>query len=227
MSTSSIIPPAVEQATTPLSPERLAEIRDREAAATPGPWGTYDDGTGRLDIAADLEETGTGYSCRRSIAQTDEYPIDNDPAHAEWASDQDLEQSQADAEFIAAARTDVPALLAEVNRLSLTPHERLILRFALEMADDAIASNPTDFTDEDTAAMAKLRALSTGPVVAYRNPWQPGVLLCLEHGEGWAGMKTLSVEDLPNGGTCTAGDPANPDDVCGRNVLAPEAGDPR
>jgi hypothetical protein len=115
--------------------------------------------------------------------------------------------------------------LAAAEQLRLTPLERLTLRFALELVDDAIANDPTDITDADRAAMDKLRALSTGPVVAYRNPWRPGVLLCVEHGEGWAGMKPLSVEDLPNGGTCTAGDPADPDDVCGRDVLATEAGE--
>lgn len=116
-----------------------------------------------------------------------------------------------------------PLTLAEVERLRLSAHERLMLRFALEMADDAIASNPIDFTDEDRAAMDKLRALSTGPVVAYRNPWSPGVLLCREHGEGWAGLKPLSPEDLPDGGTCTHGDPADPADACGRDVLSDAA----
>lgn len=101
-----------------LSAEQLAEIRARVEAATPGPWGTYDDGTGRIDIAAGLEETGHGYTCRRSIAQTDDEPIDNDPAHVAWDSDADLDQIEADAAFIAHARTDVPALLAEVDRLT-------------------------------------------------------------------------------------------------------------
>lgn len=217
MSTSSIIPPAVEQATTPLSPERLAEIRARVEGL-------------------DHDRTFNGSTWKSA-------PVDSKsvlPPQQNFVVEDVLKTSDcvirasvavfADeslADFTAHARQDVPALLAEVDRLRLTPHERLILRFALEMADDAIASNPVDFTDEDTAALAKLRALSTGPTVAYRNPWQSGVLLCVEHGEGWAGMKPLSVEDLPNGGTCTAGDPANPDDVCGRNVLAPEAGDPR
>lgn len=142
-----------------------------------------------------------------------------------------------------AAIAEKNAQLADAEQSHLQPHERLILRFALELVDDAIANDSSGFTNEDTAALAKLRALSTGPTVAYRNPWRPGVLLCVEHGEGWAGMKPLSVEDLPNGGTCTAGDPADPDDVCGRDVLAdadeqaerefaveaghaPEAGDP-
>ena len=56
-------------------------------------------------------------------------------------------------------------------------------------------------------------------VVAYRNPDRPGVLLCREHGYAWAGLVPLASEDLPDGGTCTHGDPADPSDVCGRDVL--------
>ena len=179
----------------PLSKERLDAIRAREAAATPGPWCT--DGA--------------------EIYQGDSEGV---PHLAKWIGEtcraDEGDGGKADAAFVAAARSDVPALLAEVDQLRLSPHERLILRFALEMADDAIASNPADFTDEDQAAMDKLRAMATGPVVAYRNPWRPGVLLCREHGEGWAGLKPLAAEDLPDGGTCTYGDPA---DVCGRDVL--------
>jgi hypothetical protein len=63
-----------------------------------------------------------------------------------------------------------------------------------------------------------------GPeVVAYRNPDRPGVLLCREHGDGWWGLTPLTSDDLPKGGTCTYGDPADPDDVCGRDVLIAEA----
>lgn len=58
-----------------------------------------------------------------------------------------------------------------------------------------------------------------GPVVAYRNPDRPSVLLCRQHGRGWAGLTPLTSDDLPDGGTCTYGDPADPNDVCGRDVL--------
>ncbi|RPK76397.1 hypothetical protein EES45_23175 [Streptomyces sp. ADI97-07] len=56
-------------------------------------------------------------------------------------------------------------------------------------------------------------------VVAFRNPDRPGVLLCREHGAGWGGMVPLRSEDLPDGGVCTHGDPAEPSKVCGRDVL--------
>jgi signal transduction histidine kinase len=120
--------------TEPLSEQQLAEIRGRETAATKGPWGTYDDGTGRIDIAADLEDTGHGYTCRRGIAQTDDDPIDNDPTHADWDEDTDLAQSEADAQFIAHARTDVPTLLAEIDRLQAERHT------TNEALDDAVAA---------------------------------------------------------------------------------------
>lgn len=102
---------------TPLTPEREAEIRTAELLATKGPWVMYSDGTGRFDIAADLEDTGHGYRCRRGICQLDTEPIDNDPAHQNWTADEDNEQVRADAEFIIMARPAVPALLAEVERL--------------------------------------------------------------------------------------------------------------
>lgn len=55
--------------------------------------------------------------------------------------------------------------------------------------------------------------------VAYRNPDRPGVLLCREHGDGWWGLIPLTSDDLPDGGICTYGDPADPGDVCGVDVL--------
>ena len=62
-------------------------------------------------------------------------------------------------------------------------------------------------------------------VVAYRNPDRPAVLLCREHGEGWAGLVPLTSDELPDGGMCTHGDPADPSDQCGRDVLIVEAGE--
>jgi hypothetical protein len=98
------------------TPERLEEIRAREGAATKGPWDLYEGG-GYLDIAADLEDTGCGYRARRQIVSFDDEPLDNDPAHAEWDEEDDRQQILADAAFIAHAREDVPALLAEIDRL--------------------------------------------------------------------------------------------------------------
>jgi hypothetical protein len=101
----------------PLSPERLAEIREREQAATSGPWGTYFDRV-VYDVVADLQPTGSGYRCRRQIAELRDEPIDNDPAHRDWTAEEDASQIFHDATFITRAREDVPALLAEVDRLT-------------------------------------------------------------------------------------------------------------
>lgn len=121
--------------TAPLTPEREQEIRARANAATPGPWGIYDDETGLFDIAADLEDTGHGYRCRRYVGQLEAGQIDNDPTHKEWTEEQDRAQVEADAEFVAHAREDVPALLAEVDRLRAELAEARA-RALNEVADD-------------------------------------------------------------------------------------------
>ena len=59
----------------------------------------------------------------------------------------------------------------------------------------------------------------TETIVAYRNFDRPGVLLCRKHGEGWMGLTPLASDDLPEGGVCTYGDPADPTDACGVDVL--------
>lgn len=104
--------------TEPLTDQQLDDIEQRAAAATPGPWGTYTFGGDTLiEVAADLEDTGTGYRARRTICRFDEEPMDNDPAHRDWDAEQDWQQVRADAEFAAHAPEDVAALLAEVRRL--------------------------------------------------------------------------------------------------------------
>ena|GEM_PF-1767710 len=88
--------------TDPLSKEQLAEIAARVAAATPGPWveapcAVQDDevlmfAVGPLDDEGDIDPVAT-VDCE----------VDGDHL--------------ANTVFIASARTDVPALLAEVERL--------------------------------------------------------------------------------------------------------------
>ncbi len=97
-----------------LTPEREAEIAMRDLTATKGPWGLYESGT-MIDVVADLEETGCGYRGRRGIARFEDEPLDNDPTHREWTAEEDWEQVRIDAEFVAHAREDVPALLAELS----------------------------------------------------------------------------------------------------------------
>lgn len=150
------LPPA------PLSPEREAEIRERASAATAGPWGTYhenpqSDGVRLIDIAASLQDTGHGYRCRRYIAQTESGQIDNDRTHRDWGADQDNQQSADDAEFIAHAREDVPALLAEVDRLRARVAE---LERAAGAGRASLANLMRDHEDPGAAAFGALSMLN-------------------------------------------------------------------
>jgi hypothetical protein len=93
----------------PLSEQQLAEIRARAEAATEGPWARADFGhAGEQEPSSTVVHTGT-------FDWNDLNSPDGTSAVA-WMAAWD---SQADdnAAFIAAARSDVPALLAEVNRL--------------------------------------------------------------------------------------------------------------
>lgn len=108
----------------------------------------------------------------------------------------------------------------DVTPQRLSDAERAMLRYAIGCAREDMDDRADEFTADDEAALESLRNLANGPVVAYRNPHRPGVLLCREHGDGWAGLVALHVHDLPDGGTCTHGDPADPGDACGRDVLA-------
>lgn len=82
--------------TAHLTTQQLADITARADAATPGPWCTDD---WEIYQGAEYEpglSMWIGETCRGATT---------------------LEQDRADAEFVAAARSDVPALLAEVRRL--------------------------------------------------------------------------------------------------------------
>ena len=80
--------------TTPLSDERIAEIRAREQAATPGPWWA--------DHRSYRAEHGP------------EYEVCTEGGRGVWTAHC---HRWPDTDFIAAARRDVPALLDEVERL--------------------------------------------------------------------------------------------------------------
>lgn len=86
----------------------LDAVEARVNAATPGPWGV---GNG-TNVVRGLEVTGCGsYTCIQSVAE-----IDDD--RCDWDRDEAVEVDQEDdADFIAAARQDVPRLVAEVRRL--------------------------------------------------------------------------------------------------------------
>lgn len=99
--TADVLPMPVGPEPLALSVERLNEITARAEAATAGPWCT------------DSWE----------IYQGTEYQ----PGISQWIGEtcrgtSSPEQDRADAEFVAAARADVPALVAEVRRLLAERH---------------------------------------------------------------------------------------------------------
>lgn len=82
--------------------DRLAEIEGRAGAATPGPWGVN-------------SEVGSNELCNYTVygipgVASATWTGDDSPAFAHCEG-----MSRADAEFIAAARTDVPALVAALR----------------------------------------------------------------------------------------------------------------
>lgn len=84
--------------------ERLEEIRKRAAAATPGPW--VDDIT-EINQHWEMRDASGG----KTIVGLEECGSAYNPWHR-------LVLEASDREFIAAARSDIPWLLAEVERLS-------------------------------------------------------------------------------------------------------------
>lgn len=89
-----------------MNDERLAEIRAREQAATPGPW----------LIEPQDGSVWEAYSPQRQIAHCQSKP--GVGMMHKWA------EIRANAEFIADARGDIPALLDEIVRLR-AENERL------------------------------------------------------------------------------------------------------
>lgn len=90
---------------TGMTPERLAEIRTRAEAATPGPWEAEDYSTDPGDEGSCITAGEPGTMRQRAVAYAIDYP---------WTTP---ESCAADATFIAAARTVVPELVTEVERL--------------------------------------------------------------------------------------------------------------
>lgn len=92
---------------TPLTELELNAIAARAAAATPGPWRNHDTHLGQYGYAATvLSGKGNDTDLRAWLPSMSQKPWDE--ARNVWA----------DAAFVAAAREDVPALLAEIARLN-------------------------------------------------------------------------------------------------------------
>lgn len=135
--------------TAPMDPKRLAEIRTRVDAATPGPW-------------------------RGDTGQHPPYPqVIRAPVPVNAMTDvvATVTRFQGDQAFIAHTRTDIPDLLAEVERLRGPPHRSSIQRLARHLAAAALeryfgprsmygarsdaVELVAEFTSSDAVAMVK------------------------------------------------------------------------
>jgi hypothetical protein len=86
-----------------ITEEELAAIKQRAERATPGPWFVAEELAGRADITTDPSGQWPGFRSPH-VCVTD-------------GPEGDRACRVNDAEFIAAAREDVPALVAEIERL--------------------------------------------------------------------------------------------------------------
>lgn len=99
------------------NPLDLDAIETRANAATNGPWGHHE-GDDYADVAANYQATGRGsYTCLQQVARIEADWHFDDPQHADCEDEDAATQAHADAAFVSAARTDVPALVAEIRRL--------------------------------------------------------------------------------------------------------------
>ena len=110
----------------PMTPERLAEIRARVEAATEGPWEADND-------------------CDPGVWGPEHIIVGHYAAHDDMDTSMWEDGSESDREFIAAARTDVGDLLAEVER-----------------AREALAAEPTDAEVEAGALREAANAWTQG-----------------------------------------------------------------
>ena len=115
--------------TTPMTEERLDAIQARVDGATGGPWGCYGDGAHEVFDAGEYSDGDRGEVVAAVIDKL------------------------SDAVFIAEAREDIPALLAEVDQLRarLTVDEDMVERAARAMCDIEAQADQAmwDKLDED------------------------------------------------------------------------------
>lgn len=93
--------------------EELKQIKARVEAATPGPWVLHTDSS-RPDVCAGITDSAGNYSGPKSGFMGEGHLFEFDKYGPSWGQEYD---NCADAEFVAHARQDVPALIAEVERL--------------------------------------------------------------------------------------------------------------
>ena len=97
-----------------MTDQELAEIEAREKAATPGPWKwdpTWGGGaaTKKISISPNrILETAMAQCVNHIVIEETQTRTD----HFDWKA-----HTKEDAKFIAHARQDIPALIAEIKRL--------------------------------------------------------------------------------------------------------------
>ncbi|MET8694792.1 hypothetical protein ABZV65_19865 [Streptomyces bauhiniae] len=159
---------------TPMTPERLAEIAARANAATRGPWCTDD-----WEIYHGLEYV---------------------PGMSLWIGETCTgtgtpERDRANATFMAAARTDVPDLLADNDRLRARVAE---LESQREADHATWRHDLRKAQDEREAKDSRISELEAG--IAWRDAerarWM-GVHDIVERAidKGWSSVDTLDLED--------------------------------
>ncbi|MEU1494316.1 hypothetical protein ABZ456_29190 [Streptomyces sp. NPDC005776] len=212
----------------PPAPPVDTDLRDRIAQAL-----AADDGHPWDTLSADAQQ---GYR-RNADAVLAVLPASTDQAAALSA------ELTRRAPMLGEYANEIIRLRAEVERLRAD--RATVLREAAELADrlasemrNGEADWPEEWSSREvrdavTSVGKKLRRLADEaqqpeteargelPVVAYRDPRNPRVLLCRICGERWAGVDPVTAEDLPDGGICTFGRLSS--HPCGRDVLATPA----
>ncbi|MYY79685.1 MULTISPECIES: hypothetical protein [unclassified Streptomyces] len=125
-----------------LSPQREAEIRERVEAATPGPWGAKE----ATDSFVDEILANPGEPTARFLARVSGVNV-------------------ADGAFIAHARSDVPALLAEVERQRA---ELAAVRAECDEAQAELAAKRDEIADDIHRAELPVFAETENPVLVAK-----------------------------------------------------------
>lgn len=113
----------------PMTEERLLTIKVRAEAATPGPW-VADEHAFSVNLGYNPDHKRThGYGCGNNFV----CDLNDGEYHEYYRED----EQRANADFIAAAREDVPALLAEVERLrAKNARQKEVIWFLSEAVKD-------------------------------------------------------------------------------------------
>lgn len=151
-------------------------IRARERAATNGPWevAPHSDASDVCEIVADYSELPGGGKQAHWIAELDAQCDMTDDPQA------DIDIMNANAEFIAHARRDIPDLLAELDRLTARLAERET-RFRDLLADYDVAADKfiakvesgRAFSRETYADLKACRLASKQELAALASPHTP------------------------------------------------------